>query len=188
MTKGVWRRCRALIKLREGRAGRGRGGGATSSSSPWTSSASTRSARTASIARTPVIDALARAGVGYRRAHVHNVVCMPSRSTMLTGQYPRTHGVIANGISLPADAPSVAMHLRRAAGYRTALVGKAHFEPHLDPLLVHRENNLAAGGSTGPWRGFEHVELRRTGQSAGTTTRRGSGARTPRTCRASRAS
>src|SRR5258706_2543121 len=52
------------------------------------------------LARTPHVDALARAGILYRRAHVQNVVCMPSRSTMLTGQHPLTHGVVANGIRL----------------------------------------------------------------------------------------
>ena len=119
------------------------------------------------VARTPVLDGIGRSGIVYRRAHVQNVVCMPSRSTMLTGQYPRTHGVIANGISLPADAPSVAAHLRREAGFRTALLGKAHFEPHLDPWLRFRENHLAAEGSVGPWRGFEHVELATHGPLGG---------------------
>src|SRR5262245_38754510 len=66
------------------------------------------------IARTPTLDALGRAGISYHRAHVQNVVCMPSRSTMLTGQHPRTHGVIANGVPLPADAPSVAAVLHEA--------------------------------------------------------------------------
>jgi arylsulfatase A-like enzyme len=116
--------------------------------------------------RTPVIDALARSGISYRRAHVQNVVCMPSRSTMLTGQHPMTHGVIANGVPLPEDAPSVAAVLR-ARGYRTALIGKAHFDPHLDPLLRFKENRLAAEGSTGPWRGFEHVELATHGPLGG---------------------
>ena len=119
------------------------------------------------VARTPTLDALGRDGIVFDRAHVHNVVCMPSRATMLTGQYPRTHGVIANGISLPDDAPSVADYLRRMAGYRTALVGKAHFDPHLDPLLRFRENRMAADGSTGPWRGFEHVELATHGPLGG---------------------
>jgi arylsulfatase A-like enzyme len=118
------------------------------------------------FARTPNIDALAREGILYRRAHVQNVVCMPSRSTMLTGQHPRTHGVIANGIALPPDAPSVAATLRDA-GYRTALIGKAHFDPHLDPLLRFEENRLAAERSTGPWRGFEHVELATHGPLGG---------------------
>ena len=46
------------------------------------------------IARTPVVDRLAATGINYRRAHNQNVVCMPARSTMLTGQYVRTHGVL----------------------------------------------------------------------------------------------
>ena len=110
------------------------------------------------VARTPAVDALARAGVLFRRAHVQNGVCMPSRSTMITGQHPRTHGVIANGIRLPEDTPTV-VHVLRAAGYHTAIIGKAHFDPHLDPLLRFGENRLAAEGSNGPWRGFDHAEL-----------------------------
>ncbi|MGE0404422.1 MAG: sulfatase [Kofleriaceae bacterium] len=119
------------------------------------------------IARTPTLDALANAGLRYTCARVPNVVCMPSRASMLTGQSPQTHGVIANGVPLPQDAPSVARHLRRAAGYRTALVGKAHFEPHLDPTLFFDENRMAADGACGPWHGFEHVELATHGPLGG---------------------
>jgi arylsulfatase A-like enzyme len=111
------------------------------------------------IARTPVVDRLAAAGINYRRAHNQNVVCMPARSTMISGQYVRTHGVFANGVPLPADAPSVAAYLHDQAGYRTALLGKAHFEPAFDPKGKWTENNLARQGSTGPFRGFEHMEL-----------------------------
>src|SRR4051812_21991052 len=64
--------------------------------------------------RTPSIDALAHDGLLYRRAHVQNVVCMPSRTTMLTGQHPLTHGVVANGISAPDDGPNVAAILHAA--------------------------------------------------------------------------
>src|SRR5437588_4125484 len=63
------------------------------------------------VARTPVADRLAAEGVNYRRAYNQNTVCMPARSTILTGQYVRTHGVVANGIALPPDAPSIAAHL-----------------------------------------------------------------------------
>ena len=45
------------------------------------------------VARTPVIDALARNGINYKRAHNQNVVCMPARATIITGQYVATHGV-----------------------------------------------------------------------------------------------
>ncbi len=118
------------------------------------------------VARTPRIDALARAGLNYRRAHVQNVVCMPSRATMLTGQHPHTHGVFANGVALPASAPSVA-ELLRVSGYRTALLGKAHFDPHLDLFQRFTENRMAAEGQRGPWHGFEHVELATHGAVGG---------------------
>jgi arylsulfatase A-like enzyme len=111
------------------------------------------------VARTPAIDSLAAAGINFARAHCQNVVCMPSRSTMLTGQYVRTHGVTMNGVPLPADAPSVAQYLHEHAGYRTALIGKAHFEPVLDLQQVFYENRMARLGETGPHRGFEHLEL-----------------------------
>jgi arylsulfatase A-like enzyme len=111
------------------------------------------------IARTPVIDALARAGINYTRCHAQNVVCMPARATMITGQYVSTHGVWMNGVPLPADAPSVARHLKEKKNYRTALIGKAHFEPFLDFALQFEENRLAIEGRFGPHRGFDHMEL-----------------------------
>src|SRR5918996_1556703 len=111
------------------------------------------------IARTPVVDRLAREGINYRRAYNQNTVCMPARSTMLTGQYVRTHGVFANGVPLPQDAPSVAAHLAEKAGYRTALLGKAHVDPGFDLMRSYPENAMAHEGSTGPLRGFEHAEL-----------------------------
>ncbi|WP_110207199.1 sulfatase [Nocardioides daejeonensis] len=110
------------------------------------------------VARTPVVDALAAAGIRYERAHCQNTTCMPARSTILTGQYSRTHGVRANGIPLPEDAPSIATVLAEA-GYRTALIGKAHFEPMNDRELRWQENRLAALGQHGPYRGFEFVNF-----------------------------
>jgi arylsulfatase A-like enzyme len=109
------------------------------------------------VARTPTIDGLAARGIVYDRAHPQNVVCMPSRSTMLTGQYVRTHGVWMNGVPLPDDAPSVAEVLH-GAGYNTALIGKAHFEPFLDPTLQFAENRMGVQGTFGPHRGFDHME------------------------------
>jgi len=109
------------------------------------------------VSRTPVVDALASSGIRYERAHPQSVVCMPSRSTMLTGQHPSTHGVWMNGVPLPDDALSVADVLR-GAGYRTAIVGKPHFEPFLDPFGRFAENGFARAGTFGPHRGFEHVE------------------------------
>ena len=121
------------------------------------------------LARTPVVDALARDGVRYERCHPSSVVCMPSRATIVTGQHPSAHGVWMNGVPLAVDAPSVAAKLV-GAGYRTALIGKAHFEPMLDPFMRFAENRLADlgvptitdrwhDGTIGCHRGFEHLEL-----------------------------
>ena len=108
------------------------------------------------IAKTPIVDALARKGIIFRRAHNQSTVCMPARTTMLTGMYPRTHGVTTNGRRYPDDEPTVAGYLKNEAGYRTALLGKAHF----DPILTSEfwENTAAAKGDTGPHRGFERIE------------------------------
>ncbi len=111
------------------------------------------------VARTPVVDALAAEGINYGRAHNQAVVCMPSRATMMTGQHVSTHGVWMNGVALPVDAPSVARELHDRAGYRTALFGKSHFEPYMDPVGAYEENRLAREGRFGPHRGFEHMEL-----------------------------
>jgi hypothetical protein len=62
-----------------------------------------------------------------------------------------------NGVPLPTDAPSVAEVLH-AAGYRTAIIGKAHFEPFIDPFGRFSENGFAVHGAYGPHRGFEHFE------------------------------
>lgn len=109
------------------------------------------------LSHTPVVDALAAAGHRYERAVPQSVVCMPSRSTMITGQHPSTHGVWMNGVPLAPDAPSVAEVLR-TAGYRTGLFGKPHFEPFLDPFLRFAENRFPRDGMDAPHRGFEAFE------------------------------
>ena len=109
------------------------------------------------IARTPVLDGLAKAGINYHRAYNQNTVCMPARSTMLTGQYVRTHGVYANGVPLPEDALSIARTLKEKAGYKTALLGKAHFEPNMDMQQRFSEMRRQATGDFGPWRGFDRA-------------------------------
>ena len=110
------------------------------------------------VARTPAIDALAAEGINYRRAHNQNVICMPARATIMTGQHVASHGVWMNGVSLPEDTPTIA-HWLQQHNYRTAILGKAHFEPWLGSGDDFYENRMAAMGESGPHRGFEHMEL-----------------------------
>ncbi|HUS97164.1 MAG TPA: sulfatase-like hydrolase/transferase, partial [Hyphomicrobiaceae bacterium] len=108
------------------------------------------------FAKTPTIDRLARTGIVYRQARNQCAVCMPARCTILTGQYAGMHGVTSNGIPLPVDHPSLVHELNRR-GYETALIGKAHFEPHA--TSDYFENTAAREASFGPHRGFDYMEL-----------------------------
>jgi len=80
---------------------------------------------------TPNIDALAGRGVRWTDMHTPSAVCTPSRYGMLTGEYcwrdQLSYGVLY-GYEPPligADQPTLATSMR-AAGYRTACIGKWH--------------------------------------------------------------
>jgi arylsulfatase A-like enzyme len=85
-----------------------------------------------SVLRTPAIDRIASQGVCFDRAYVSSAVCMPNRATLMTGRPPMLHGVRHNGLPLPLDAATFVDGLR-GAGYRTSLVGKAHFQNMIGP-------------------------------------------------------
>ena len=75
-------------------------------------------------ASTPHLDALAAQGARFTSAHAHAVVTLPSHTSIMTGQYPYTHGVRDNnGYRVPAGAVTLAATMR-AAGFSTgAFVG-----------------------------------------------------------------
>jgi len=73
---------------------------------------------------TPNLDRLAREGVRFANALTPSPQCCPARMSILTGRYPRAHGLHTNGVPEP-DMVTVADVLR-AAGYRTAAIGKMH--------------------------------------------------------------
>ena len=80
------------------------------------------------LAVTPNIDRIAGSGVLFAEAHAASALCMPNRATMITGRVPSLHGVRRNGIPLPHWQRTVPGVLADG-GYRTALIGKAHFQP-----------------------------------------------------------
>ena len=79
------------------------------------------------VVRTPHLDALAARSTSFTEAFAANPICMPNRATLLTGRMPSAHGTRCNGIPLDWDASTCVRQLRRT-GYRTGLVGKAHFQ------------------------------------------------------------
>jgi arylsulfatase A-like enzyme len=121
--------------------------------------------------RTPHLDRLAAGGVRLDRHYVNNPLCMPGRSTLITGLTPRAHGVRTNGIDLDRGIPTIVQALA-GAGYRTHSTGKTHFRimsaPNgADPLTLHPyaypearplwENGRVTAIPT-PYYGFQTVE------------------------------
>lgn len=93
------------------------------------------------VARTPRIDALARAGLRFDQAYAANPVCSPTRAALLTGKYPARVGIDdwipgtpfpGKPLIAPVDLDQLPLEhtttaeALRARGYATLHVGKWH--------------------------------------------------------------
>ena len=81
----------------------------------------------APFAQNENIARLAREGAQLENAFCTNSICVPSRASILTGQYSHRNGVRTLRDALDPERDNVAKRLR-AAGYATALVGKWHLK------------------------------------------------------------
>ncbi len=81
---------------------------------------------------TPNLDRLAGQSVLFDRAYVTQPVCTPSRSSLLTGQWPHTNGCTENNVPLPADVPCLPEMLP-AGTYATGYHGKWHLGDEIYP-------------------------------------------------------
>ena len=79
------------------------------------------------VVRTPHIDSIAARGTVFDNGWVSNPVCMPNRSTIMTGRMPSAHGVIFNDRSLVPNASTFVGALLDH-GWSTALIGKSHLQ------------------------------------------------------------
>ncbi len=117
--------------------------------------------------RTPNLDRLVEQGTTFHRAYTVNPTCTPTRASWLTGTYPSQHGAYSLGTKLMEDRRTVGEYFQ-AGGYRTALVGKAHFQPLLETdefsslESYPRLHDLDFWREfSGPFYGFERAELAR---------------------------
>lgn len=78
---------------------------------------------------TPTIDSLAQQSVVFHNAVATIPVCAPYRATLLTGQYPLTHGIFYNDKPLATEANTMGKIFKNA-GYRTGYIGKWHLNGH----------------------------------------------------------
>lgn len=116
---------------------------------------------------TPNLDRLVREGTVFTRAYCPNPTCTPTRASMITGKYPSQHGAWSLGTKLPEDENTIGDELIRA-GYRTCLIGKAHFQPLASTPEYTSLESYPILHDLDFWRnfndkfyGFEHCELAR---------------------------
>lgn len=83
---------------------------------------------------TPNVDSLAERGVLFEQAYCACPPCIPTRVSMMTGQYAHTHGKTAHVQMELAPRPPLIPEILSRHGYRTALVGKTHWWPPDDSL------------------------------------------------------
>lgn len=114
---------------------------------------------------TPHLDRMAKRGTRFNACITPNLVCQPSRASILTGLLPLTHGVWDNGVDLdPAVGEQGFAGTLAKSGYKTAYFGKAHFatkatfKPTGTPECMR---SFAKFGKDwrGPYMGFQHTEL-----------------------------
>ncbi|KPK50542.1 MAG: hypothetical protein AMK72_01960, partial [Planctomycetes bacterium SM23_25] len=79
------------------------------------------------IVRTPNLDRLAAGGARFTRAYCQDGICVPSRTSIFAGLYPRTTGCLDNPNNPPNPGRYLMLQqLLQRNGYRTGCFGKRH--------------------------------------------------------------
>lgn len=77
--------------------------------------------------QTPNLDRLAAESANVSLAVSGMPVCTPHRASLMTGQYPLTHGLFMNDVQLDTTATTLA-RVYADAGYETGYIGKWHLD------------------------------------------------------------
>lgn len=85
--------------------------------------------------RTPHLDQLAFEGIRFENAYTDCPVCIPARTTLITGIQSHRYGMPAHNASFRLQRPRERFlgSLMTRAGYQTRLVGKRHW--HTEPTF-----------------------------------------------------
>ncbi len=92
---------------------------------------------------TPNLDKLAKQSVVFDRAYCATGICVPSRSALMTGIYPRTMGLLSNNekTSVINDVVSLASVLKQN-NYTTYAFGKRHTSAAVDAGWDFQQSHL----------------------------------------------
>jgi arylsulfatase len=97
------------------------------------------------IVRTPHLDALAADSAVFANAYTNCPMCAPARTSLATGRYGLSHGVLDNGFGPVEDELSL-YKVMSDNGYRTINYGKIHFNI---PGTFGFEEHYPKGGFSG---------------------------------------
>lgn len=79
------------------------------------------------IIRTPNLDKLASEGVRFNAAYSNSPICSASRASIMTGKYPHATGVNLLFTPFPDQGNLTIAELLRKKEFKTAIVGKTHY-------------------------------------------------------------
>ena len=98
---------------------------------------------------TPNMDTIAEAGVRFTQAYASCPSCIAARRSLLSGQFPRSHGMRGYRDGVPWQAPATLPGVLSQAGYQTALVGRSMHQHPPRARYGYDEMTLHAHGSLG---------------------------------------
>jgi len=98
---------------------------------------------------TPTMDSIAGRGVRFTQAYSTCPSCVAARRSLLSGQFPATHGMVGYRDAVEWDAPATLPGVLRGAGYQTCLVGRAmHQHP---PRKRYGYEHMVLGDDYDEW-------------------------------------
>jgi len=77
----------------------------------------------------PNLDRLAASGARFTRAFCQVGITDPSHASILTGAYPRTHGLLANHLAITGKVPSLAEEFFASGYFTAAISSREHVLP-----------------------------------------------------------
>ncbi|MEO3752436.1 sulfatase-like hydrolase/transferase [Streptomyces sp. B6B3] len=106
----------------------------------------------------PFTDGLARRGTRFTGAYTPNPTCAPARTSLLTGRFPKAHGVRQNSATAHARYGEDLLDVLRDAGYSLHMAGKTHIHrgaDDFDTFAAPYWHTSGPGGRTERERAFD---------------------------------
>ncbi len=77
------------------------------------------------VLQTPNMDEIFASGARFSRFYSDCPICMPARRTILSGQYPATHGLVSNAGGVEWEPEATLPQVLRDQGYQTRWIGRS---------------------------------------------------------------